>query len=131
MTAITLDIQQKIDIIEEDEMFSLRKCDWKRIKRRVDNIPKPSKFISISYSILLGIFGSTFLSLITLKNISNLEPWIIPFYFITTIFSFLFAIILFFLEKRELKYEKKSVGEIKNEFKEIESLYIPKQKSKP
>ena len=62
MAAISLPSQQKIDIIEQDEMFTLRKSDWKRIKRLVNSIQKPSKFISIIYSILFGISGTAFLS---------------------------------------------------------------------
>lgn len=123
MTSVSINLKQKVDIIEQDEMFTIRKCDWKRIKRLVNEIPKPSKFISITYSGLFGIAGSAFLTLLPLSNSSNLNSWIIPSYIITGGSSLLLAIILLFIEKILLKNESKAVKNINIEFDEIESLY--------
>jgi len=123
MTTLSIDSKQKIDIIEQDEMFTIRKCDWRRIKRLVNKISKPSKFISISYSVLFGIFGSASLTLIPLKNLPNLNSWIIPLYTIIAISSISLAVILLFIEKKFLKNEDETVKDINIEFDEIESLY--------
>ena len=128
MTAISISTQQKIDVIESDDMFTIRKCDWKRVKRLVNNISKPSKFISIIYSILFGISGSAFLTLIPLNNSQNIESWVIPLYLIIAIASLLLAIILLIIEKKILKDETKTVNEINKEFVEIESLFNPSTK---
>ena len=128
MTKISIPSQQKIDIIEKDEMFTIRKCDWKRIKRLVNNIPKPSQSLSITYSILFGIGGTTLLTLIPLKNLSDLDGWVIPLYTIVTISSVLMAIILLLIEKKVLKEENKSVKDINVEFSEIDGLCGPPQK---
>ena len=127
-TSISLPTKQKIDVIEQDEMFTIRKSDWKRIKRLVNNIPKPSKFISTIYSILFGVSGSALLTLIPLKTLSNLDGWVIPLYIITTIASLLLAIILLITEKKFLKNENGSVKDINTEFSEIESLYSSQKK---
>ena len=54
MTAISRPSQQKIDVIKQDNMFSIRKCDWKRIKRLVNKISKPSGFPDGQNQYLLG-----------------------------------------------------------------------------
>lgn len=99
MTSIAIPSEQKIDVIEQDEMSTIRKGDWTRIKRLVNNIPKPSKFISIIYSILFGISGSAFLTLFPLSSSLNLKNWIIPLYIIIAIASLVLAIILVVIEK--------------------------------
>jgi len=109
-------------------MLCVIKNSGYKIKRLVNNLSKPSKFISIVYSILFGISGSAFLTLIPLKNTSNLGTWVISLYLIIAIASLILAIIFLIVEKRLLKDESKSVGDINTEFEEIESLYNPPKK---
>lgn len=122
MASISLPTKQKIDVIEQDDMFTIRKSDWKRIKRLVNNVPKSINFVSIVYSILFGISGSALLTLIPLKNSSNLDTWVIPLYVIATVSTFILATILVIIEKKFLKREKESVKDINTEFEEIEKL---------
>ena len=113
----------KVNIISNEEVFEMRKSDWERFKRMVTRVPKQSKFFSSIYSISFGAGMTSGLTLIPLYGIENLNSFIIPFYIIFTIFTFLFGVIIFIVDKKKFELTKSRIEEIKEEMEEVEKLY--------
>lgn len=113
----------KVSTISNEELFEMRKSDWRRCKRMIRRVPKKSKIFSIIYSIFFGAALTSSLTLVPLYNIENLHPSIIPFYIIFTFFSFGFALVTFLIDKKNSKLIGDRTKEIEEEMKEIEKLY--------
>ena len=122
-TRLSVSAKQKIMLLENEEYLSIRRIDWDRIKRRVSNIYPQSKLLSNAYSILFGLGTSTLITTISLKNVANLDSWIMPLLIIVTLFSIFVACILLILEKKGFKGREDSVEDVKKDFSEIESMY--------
>lgn len=111
----------------DDGCYSIRKFDWSRIKRKVDNTGKKDNVdFKLLYSILYGVGGSAGLSIIPMAFAENLPNWVTPLYIIITIFSIGVAIILTVMDSKVQKNKEIDLNEIITEMDEVEKMF-PKQ----
>lgn len=111
----------------DDGCYSIRKFDWSRIKRKVDNTGKKNNVdFKLFYSILYGVGGSAGLSIIPIAFADNLPNWVTPLYIIITFFSIGVAIILTVMDSKVQKNKEIDLNEIITEMDEVEKMF-PKQ----
>lgn len=111
----------------DDGCYSIRKFDWSRIKRKVDNTGKKVNIdFKLFYSILYGVGGSAGLSIIPIAFADKLPSWVTPLYVIITLFSVGIAIILTVMDSKVKKNKEIDLKEIITEMEEVEKMF-PKQ----
>ena len=114
--------EQKIEVITNDVQFGMRKSDWKRIRRLVDNISKNSKVLSNIYSISFGAGISGLLTYLSLMN-QILSLWIKPTLMSASLFLLVLAGVIFYLDFVNIRKQKEVRNNISTEMEEIENLY--------
>lgn len=111
----------------DDGCYSIRKFDWSRIKRKIDNTgTKDNIDFKLSYSILYGVGVSAGLSIIPIAYADNLPSWVTPLYEIISIFGIGLAVILNVMDNKLDKNKNIDLTEIKEEMEEVEKMF-PKQ----
>lgn len=111
----------------DDGCYSIRKFDWSRIKRKIDNTgSKDNVDFKLSYSILYGVGGSAGLSILPIAYAENLPRWVTPLYVIISIFGIGTAFILNVMDNKLDKNKDIDLTEIKEEMEEVEKMF-PKQ----
>lgn len=111
----------------DDGCYSIRKFDWSRIKRKIDNTgSKDNVDFKLSYSILYGVGGSAGLSILPIAYAENLPSWVTPLYVIISIFGIGTAFILNVMDNKLDKNKDIDLTEIKEEMEEVEKMF-PKQ----
>ena len=85
---------------EKEEKLAIRRLDWNRIKRSLNNIPSETTNIyQIVYSILFTLAGSAGLSIYPIYSNPEASPWLFPLYVCVTLFSLGVAIVFCYLTK--------------------------------
>ena len=123
---INIQKEETVYVAKNDGCYSIRKIDWDRIKRMVDQPQTKEVSYSIYYSILFGVAGSSGVSILPIAFSNNLPSWVAPTDVITTLACLLVAIIFKSQEKNTRTERKAKINEIKTEMDEIEKLYHPK-----
>jgi len=111
----------------DDGYYSIRKFDWKRLRRIVSKEPKKEINLPNIYSILYGITGSAGLSILPIYYADNLPSWVTPLYIIVTLFSFVFAFLLTIADKIEAGNKATDFKELIVEMEAIENQYKENQ----
>jgi hypothetical protein len=119
--------EETVYIAADDSYYSIRKFDWKRLKRLASKEQIKNVNLTIIYSILFGFAGSTGVSIIPLYYADNLPGWVTPIYIFISLICIGVAILLVILDKTIQKTQNADIDEIKIEMEEIEKLYIDKQ----
>ncbi len=119
--------EETVYIASDDGSYSIRKFDWNRIKRLVTKEPKTQVNLTIIYSILFGIAGSSGVSILPICYADNLPNWVTPLYVLGTIFCLGGAILLAKMDKKSTHNKDLDYNELKAEMDEIEKLYIVRQ----
>ncbi|MDP3698796.1 MAG: hypothetical protein Q8R47_04360 [Nanoarchaeota archaeon] len=117
--SMNLDIVAPIN----DSGLLMKKSDWNKIKRSIEKIPEPSKFLSNIYSMFFGASLSGFLTIISLIGNKNLSAWIFPSLIIGSIAALIMGFIILKVDQSRGHERNASVKELKTEMEEIEKLY--------
>lgn len=104
---------------EKEARMFIRRADWSRVKRALENIRPEAKFMRTAYSICGGISITAGFSIYSAYKIPEKSPWLVPTYAITTIAAFALAIILFFVDRH---VTKSSTGDIKLILKDMQEI---------
>ena len=121
---------ESVYLPSDDGSYSIRKFDWNRIKRIVDNTGNEKDInFKVIYSILYGVGGSTGISIIPILFADNLPAWVIPLYIIGALFSIGIAVVLTLMDNKTKKNKELDINEIKTEMEELENLF-PQQQTK-
>jgi hypothetical protein len=110
---------------EREKRLAIRQVDWDRLRRSVANQQSSRPSLSIAYSILFGVGGSSGFSIIPLAYTEKLGAWVIPTYVLVTVFSVLVAFILMWLEKRMNKNATTQSADLARDMEEIEKMFQP------
>jgi hypothetical protein len=109
------------------DLMGIRRTDWVRIRRRVRDLTGRTKGVprlDVIYSILFGVSGTAALSIypisLTVSLTQNAPPWIVPLYWIVTIFSLAGAILCVALDRGLSKARDDQATEIDQDMEEIE-----------
>jgi hypothetical protein len=113
---------------EHEERVAIRRADWARIKRNIENLErnKPPK-LSIWYSILFGVSGSSGISIIPIVKTHGLPAWVTPLYVCVCFFSSLLGSVLIILERKLKTRTKSDKDEILTDMAEIEKGFPQKR----
>lgn len=118
---------ETVYLLSDDGCYSIRKFDWSRIKRKIDNTGKKDNVdFKLFYSILYGVGGSAGLSILPIAYADNLPSWVTPFYVIISFFGIGLAIVLTVMDSKLNKNKDIDLTEIKAEMEEVERMF-PKQ----
>lgn len=121
MTKVKIPAKHEISMIRADESYAIRKSDWDRLKRMINQINKPFNFISIICSLLSGAAISLFFTLFTLPP--DFSSSIKSFFIIFISGAIIISTILFIIEKKLLNKMAFDKETILKEMDEIIKLY--------
>lgn len=108
----------------------IRKGDWNRLKRNIDNIPPKIKGLKIASSVLFGFGGSSALSTLLVYFNPDVSPWLLSIYLCFSIFSIGIAFILLAVNKKLRKYKVDYVeAVIKRDMEDIEGSFEREQEA--
>src|SRR5258706_2731857 len=120
----------KIDVLEHTDLIHLRKqrlfpvleADWLRLKQMCQQIvPQPEAF-RLFASVLLGVAGSTLLSLIGLST-SWVESWVRPTLLAVLACAVILGVALIFLDRALRNANVFTRKELLDEMARIEGMY--------
>jgi hypothetical protein len=100
--------------------LAIRLLDWRRIRRSLDACKQRQPALSVWYSVSFGVAGSAGFSIIPIVMASNLPAWVAPFYVIATVFSLLFGIALWIIEKNLYGHLESRIDNIDADMTEVE-----------
>jgi len=123
---INIQKEETVYVAKNDGSYSIRRIDWERIKRMVDNPNQKEISYDIFYSILFGVAGSSGVSIIPIAFATNLPSWVTPAYVIMTISCLTIGIVFKIIDSKTTSNKKIKIDEIRTEMDEIEKLYKPK-----
>lgn len=101
----------------------LRISDWNRVKRRISKLTSPHITFSTLTGVFLGYSGSAILAFISYIWSKDPNPWVTSFFLLTSIFSFLVAILCFYFHHKNAKALITDKEDIEEDMKEIEKNF--------
>ena len=109
--------------VVKHESFLMRKHDWHAIKRMVKSRYEKPKWVSITYPLFFGITITSIFSVLSLWYEESIAEWIIPTCITVAISSFIFGLILLFVDNTNSKSHIESTNNITVELDAIEKQY--------
>jgi len=103
--------------------LAIRRADWERIKKSINNIPSETNIHQIVYTILFSIAGAIAASLIPIHGNSKLAPWVFPLYGLFAVFSFVVAVIFCILGKAWRSTKTDYIKSIQEDMDGIEDTF--------
>ncbi len=108
----------------------IRKGDWNRLKRNIDNIPSEVKGLQIASSVLFGFGGASALSFFLVCFSPDASPWLFSIFLCFTVFSIVIASILLAVNNRLREFKVDYIkAVIKKDMEDIEGSFEREQEA--
>lgn len=109
--------------------MSIRCMDWKRIRRKISNLPSGISSLKGISSFSCGIFISAAFTLVPLYQ-SNVptEQWVKTTFIVAAVVSLITAIVTFILGREKGEMVKMTKEEILKDMSEIDETFFPQSK---
>jgi len=108
---------------DRERRMGVRCADWERIKSRISKVSRPIPWLSVAYSVLLGVFATSGLTIVTLTSTQGLSSWVVPVYACVCVSSLLLAIVLIILDRNIANKGKSDMLDIKSDMESIEKMF--------
>lgn len=112
-----------VPALQSEKRLAIRVNDWERIKRGVARQKQSLPSMSVAYSILFGVGGSSGFTVIPLYYTTGLPNWVIPLYVVVTIFSLIVAVILVWFDSSVKKRTEVDTQELALDMQGIEQHF--------
>jgi hypothetical protein len=116
---------------QREGRFAIRRADWDRLVRCVNNLDESGLNLQIVYSILIGVSVSFGASIVPLRESSGLPAWVIPFYVCMTGFSLVTALLCVLLDRERRQRRASSIEDIAEDMREIQNIFAPDEPAIP
>lgn len=103
--------------------MAIRFTDWERIKRNISMLKENTSNLPVFYSILFGISGTSWLTIIPLYYSQGLSPWVIPLYTCIAIFSLICGSVFVWVDHFVNINKKSKIEYIESDIKDIEKVF--------
>jgi hypothetical protein len=110
----------------ETTEFPIRLMDWRRIHRKVRQIPQSSALYSNLASAAIGLgAGAVFALISQYQGTENIEAWVKPTTWAIFITSIILAIVFFKVSSERDRDIKSTCDEVKRDMQDIQECYFP------
>lgn len=108
-----------------DEMIGIRKEELAMLKQRCERLKRPLRTLPIWYSILFGIAGTGFASIIPLSVTDDLAAWVVPVYLTASILLLVFGLALLLIDSVDKRSHGDDVDTLIEEVQTLQQRYEP------
>jgi len=124
-SSVSYDRVETIDVPSDyyEKKIAIRYIDWRRCRRKINNIQTSIPRFHLIYSLLLGISASSGLSTVTISASQGLPAWVLPLYICVCIFSFIASIGFYLVDRMFIKQKKSLTNDLIEDLNDIESTF--------
>ena len=108
---------------EKETRMAIRRVDWNRIKRLVDNIRPEPKFLRMTYSLFIGAAITAGATIIPIRYVSQIPPWFLLIYIFFAGFAFALGIILLLVDIFNTTSKSTDLKSLREDMQEIEDTF--------